>query len=146
MTKPRKPGRTEKEVTQQVLDAAALLGIELKRRNVGAMVNPHGRTVRFGETGDSDWYAQIEFGPLRGRLHEVEIKREGFDPRKVRGAERERFLKQLEKLRRTNEAGGVGFWVRYAEDYLVAMRRILAGGVRVEFDADGFPWLTDDKV
>jgi hypothetical protein len=142
----RKPGRTEKEVTQQVLDAAALLGIELKRRNIGAMVNPHGRTVRFGEIGDSDWYAQIEFGPLRGRLHEVEIKREGFDPRKVRGAERERFLKQLEKLRRTNEAGGVGFWVRYAEDYLVAMRRILAGGVRVEFDADGFPWLTDDKV
>jgi hypothetical protein len=143
MTKPRKPGRTEKEVTQQVLDAATLLGIELKRRNVGAAVNSHGQMVRFGETGDSDWYAQIESGPLRGRLHEVEIKREGFDPRKARGEERERFLMQLAKLRRTNEGGGVGLWVSDAVVYLAAMQKILAGGVRVVFDADGFPWLTD---
>jgi hypothetical protein len=142
----RKPRRTEAEVARQVVATAGLLGIDLKRRNVAMFFNPQGRPVRCGSKGDPDWYGQIRSGPLRGMLHEVEIKREGFDPRKARGKERERFLMQLTKLRRTNEGGGIGLWVSDAGVYLAAMRRILAGGVRVEFDADGFPWLTDDKV
>jgi hypothetical protein len=142
--KSRRSGRTEAQVAEQVVQAAALLGIELKRRNVAAFTNPTGRVVRCGEKGDSDWYATLPTGPLRGKMHEIEIKHEDFDPRKVRGAERERFLMQLAKLRRTNEGGGVGLWVSDAVVYLAAMQKILAGGVRVVFDADGFPWLTDE--
>jgi hypothetical protein len=141
----RKPGRTEAQVAEQVVQAAALLGIELKRRNVAAFTNPTGRVVRCGEKGDSDWYATLPAGPLRGKIHEVEIKREDFDPRKARGKERERFLMQLAKLRRTNEAGGIAFWTRDAGDYLAAMQRLLRGGVRVAFDDQGFPWLLDES-
>jgi hypothetical protein len=137
----RKPGRTEKEVTQQVLDAAAMLGIELKRRNVGAMVNPHGQTVRFGDPGDADRYAVLP----DGRHLDVEIKREGFDPTKLRGAKKAHFERQLARLRRTNELGGVGFWISDAGDFLVALRKVL-DGARVEIDERGFPWVNNDKV
>jgi hypothetical protein len=139
MTKPRKPGRTEKEVTLQVLDAAALLGIELKRRNVGAMVNPHGRTVRFGEPGDADWYAVLP----DGRHLDVEIKRKGFDPTKLKGEKKAHFERQLARLRRTNELGGVGFWASDAVNFYFAMQKIL-DGCRVEIDERGFPWVTDE--
>jgi hypothetical protein len=141
MTKPRKPGRTEKEVTQQVLDAAAMLGVELKRRNVGAVVNPLGQTVRFGEKGDADWYAVLP----DGRHLDVEIKRECFDPTKLRGAKKAHFERQLARLRRTNELGGVGFWISDAVDFLAALRKVL-DGARVEIDERGFPWVNDDKV
>jgi hypothetical protein len=139
MTKPRKPGRTEKEVTQQVLDAATLLGIELKRRNVGAAVNPHGRTVRFGEPGDADWYAVLP----DGRHLDVEIKRKGFDPTKLKGEKKAHFERQLARLRRTNELGGVGFWASDAVNFYFAMQKIL-DGCRVEIDERGFPWVTDE--
>jgi hypothetical protein len=141
--KSRKPTRSEAEVSAQVVEAAAMLGIELRRRNVGAMANPKGQVVRFGEPGDGDHYGQIGFGPWRGALLEVEVKHEGFDPRKARGAARERFERQLAKLRRTNEAGGIGLWISDAGDFLSAMQKILAG-CRVEFDDNGFPWLTDE--
>lgn len=34
-TKTLRPGRTEAQVMQQVFEAARMLGIDLKRRNVG---------------------------------------------------------------------------------------------------------------
>jgi hypothetical protein len=140
-TKPRKPTRSEAEVSAQVVEAAAMLGIELRRRNVGAMANPKGQVVRFGDKGDGDYYAVLP----DGRHLDLEIKRESFDPNKVGGKERARFILQIAKLSRTNEAGGIGLWVRDAGDFLSAMRKILAG-CRVEFDAAGFPWLTDEPT
>jgi hypothetical protein len=43
-TKTLKTGATEKQVTEQVLQAAAMLGIELKRRNVGGFTNAQGQS------------------------------------------------------------------------------------------------------
>src|SRR4051794_36098860 len=106
-----KTGASEKQVSEQVAEAAAMLGLELKRRNVGGMTNASGRYVAFNESCDSDNYLLIPRGPHRGKLANVEIKYEGFDPAKVRGKERERFMGQIAKLRKTNEQGGIGFWV-----------------------------------
>jgi hypothetical protein len=136
----RKLRLNEKEVTQQVLDAAAMLGIELKRRNVGAAVNPHGQTVRFGDPGDADRYAVLP----DGRHLDVEIKHEGFDPTKLRGAKKAHFERQLARLRRTNELGGVGLWVSDAVNFYFAMQKILDGW-RVEIDERGFQFVTDEK-
>jgi hypothetical protein len=139
MPAPRKPGRTEAEVQAQVVEAFRMLGIELKRRNVGAMTNPQGRTVRFADPGDADLYGIL----ADGRHVDLEVKREGFDPRTVRGKDRERFQRQLDRLKRTNAQGGVGTWLCDSAQVFHLMSR-LAEGWRVEFDADGFPWLTDE--
>lgn len=138
MPKPKKPkvGATEKQVTEQVLEAAAMLGIELKRRNVGGMTGAGGRYVAFAEPGDADYYAT-----LPGGIHlDLELKREAFDPRTVRGKDRVRFDGQLARLRKTNELGGVGFWVTSGPQFLNAMLKVLDGW-RVEIDPQGFPWI-----
>jgi hypothetical protein len=127
---------TEKQVTAQVIEAATMLGIELKRRNVGGMTNATGRYVRFGEAGDADHYAVIS----DGRHLDLEIKHEGFDPRKLRGDKKAHFARQLSRLRKTNALGGVGLWVRDAGDFIDAMRKVLDGW-RVEIDESGFCWL-----
>jgi hypothetical protein len=139
--KPLIPGRTEKQVTAAVLDAAACLGIKLERRNVGGMTGASGKYVAFGSSGDSDYYAIMPDGS--GRMLAVEIKREGFDPRKARGKELARFRNQADKLRAVNAAGGVGLWTRDAGDFLHAMRAVLSG-CRIEIDDDGFCWVTDE--
>lgn len=131
--------RTEAEVSAQVVEAAQALGIELKRRNVGAFTNPAGRLVRCGEPGDSDWTADLP----GGRSLHLEIKKESFDPTKVRGNEKARFDRQLAKLRKANECGAVGMWVRDSADFLHAMRRVLEGW-KVEIDEQGYCWVTND--
>ena len=87
--------RTEREVTAEVIDALRHHGLEPKRQNVGGLRNASGSYVAFGEPGDSDWRAELP----DGRTLYVEVKREGFDPAKCRGKDRERFDRQLAKLR-----------------------------------------------
>jgi hypothetical protein len=125
--KPLKTTRTEAEVLTQVLQAASMLGLDLDRRNTGAGVNQAGKMVRFGKPGDSDLNGQIDRGPNAGRRIDVEIKREGFNPAKARGEERERFEKQLARLRRTNEQGGIAFWCDDSLDFIMIMQHVLAG-------------------
>jgi hypothetical protein len=136
--KPLKTTRTEHEVLSQVLQAASMLGLDLDRRNTGAGVNPSGKMVRFGKPGDSDLSGQIDRGPNAGRRIDVEIKREGFNPAKARGEERERFEKQLARLQRTNTQGGIAFWCDDSLDFIMIMRHVLAGA-RVDEPGYGRP-------
>jgi hypothetical protein len=136
--KPLKTTRTEAEVLTQVLQSASMLGLDLDRRNTGAGVNQAGKMVRFGKPGDSDLNGQIDRGPNAGRRIDVEIKREGFNPAKARGEERERFEKQLARLQRTNTQGGIAFWCDDSLDFIMIMRHVLAGA-RVDEPGYGRP-------
>jgi hypothetical protein len=116
--------RTERQVLAQVLDAFRSFGIDIKRQNTGAAVNPSGRLVCFGEKGDSDLAGTLP----DGRTIHVEVKRENFDPSKLRGSKREHFERQLERLRRTNATGGVAFWTDDAKELAeVILPEIIAG-------------------
>jgi hypothetical protein len=132
--KVRQATRTEKEVLAQVLDAARCLGLDLNRQNTGAAVNPRGKLVCFGQKGNSDLTGVLP----DGRAIHVELKREGFDPHKARGEERERFERQLARLQKTNALGGIGFWTDDAAEFLEIMRIVLDGG-RVEEPGYGRP-------
>jgi hypothetical protein len=132
--KAKKDGLTEKQVTGQVLQAAAMLGIELKRRNVGGVTDARGHYVAFAESGDADFYAVLP----DGRHLDLELKREGFNPAKARGEERERFEKQLARLQRTNAQGGIAFWCDDSLDFIMIMRHVLAGA-RVDEPGYGRP-------
>jgi len=131
-TKPLRPGRTEKQVTQEVLEALRMFGLEPVRQNVGGGVNPSGRYVAFGEPGQADWKAELP----DGRTLFIELKREGFDPAKLRGEKQAHFARQLEKLRHENERGNVAFWTDNAVLITKVLPIILAGG-RVTEDVDG---------
>ena len=91
--KPLKPGRTERQVIEQVLDAARMLGLDLGRQNTGAGVNPAGQTVRFGTPGNADLSGMLP----DGRKLDVEVKREHFQPSKLAGAKREQHKADGEK-------------------------------------------------
>ena len=138
MTRAKKltPGRTEAQVLSQVLEALAMYGIDAGRQNTGAAVNPKGQMVRFGTPGDADIQGLLP----DGRCLHVEVKREGFNPSRDRG---DRWQRQLARLRRTNAQGGVGLWVSDAADLARVLPRLLAGW-RVEIDASGFCYVTDD--
>lgn len=132
-TKPLKPGRTEAQVLAQVLDALRTFGIDCDRQNTGVGVNPRGQSIRFGRPGNSDISGILP----DGRKLDIEVKREGFDPSKLRGEKLEHFERQLARLRRTNEQGGVGFWVDDAKELAeVILPELLAGG-RVEESEEG---------
>jgi hypothetical protein len=133
-TKPLQATCTEAEVLAAVLDAAAILGLDLARQNTGAGVNPAGKVVRFGRSGDSDLDGQLP----DGRRLSVEVKREGFDPSKLRGEKRAHFERQLARLRKTNELGGCGFWCDDAAEFLTIMRHIISGA-RIEEPGYGPP-------
>lgn len=141
--KPYRPelGLTEKQVTGQVEDAARIFGVEIKRRNVAMFRNAAGRPVKCGEAGDSDWYSlAVERGPNRGRALAVEIKRESFDPRKVRGKDAKRWALQLGKLRELNRRGGLGIWLNNAQAAMDFFRAVAQErGLAIDFDSDGFP-------
>jgi hypothetical protein len=143
-TKPLKTTRTEAEVTRECMQVLDLFrgAIVLERQNTGGAYNASGQYVAFNRPGAADFsgFFAAGAGTRAGSRFELELKREGFDPRRARGKSRDRFRLQFERLRRLNEAGGVGLWCRSAEDLLDALPKILAGA-RVEFDADGFPYL-----
>jgi hypothetical protein len=123
-TKQLKTGATEKQVTEQVLQAAAMLGIDLKRRNVGGFTNARGQYVACAESGDADYYAVLP----DGRHLDLELKHEAFDPTKLRGEKREHFERQLARLQKTNALGGVGFVCDNSEVFIRVMQIVLRGG------------------
>ena len=123
--------RTEAQVLSQVLEAALCLGVDLDRQNTGAGVNPSGKLVRFGTPGNTDLSGMLP----DGRKLDVEVKHEGFNPSKLRGRKREHFERQLERLKKTNAQGGVGFYTDDSEQFLTVMRHVLAGASVVE---DGY--------
>jgi hypothetical protein len=145
LKKPR-TGRTEAQVLAAVLDALRTYGIEPCRTNTGAAVNPRGRLVMFGRKGDADIQTQIPagWGSASGRKLDIEVKRERFDPRRLRGKAREHFDRQLDRLRRTNANGGFGFWVRDAAEVIRVLERIREGW-RVELEGD-YPILTNEPA
>jgi hypothetical protein len=132
--KAKTPGRSEAQVLAAVLDAVALLGIDLSRQNTGGFTNPRGQYVACGQPGNSDLIGMLK----DGRMLMVEVKREGFDPGKLRGEKREHFERQLARLRATNAQGGVGFWTDDAVEFLEILRHVLAGA-RVEEPGYGRP-------
>lgn len=143
--KPLKPGLTEAQVLEQVLEALAMFGpaLDFDRNNVGGFRGSGGQYVRCGSANDSDIRGQIRRGPWKGAVFLLETKRGLFDPRTVRGKERVRFLGQLQRLKDVNAGGGVGLWVNDSSQVVQAMPRIFEGW-RVFFDGDGFPWITDE--
>lgn len=126
----RPPVPTEAETTEQVVAAFRMLGMELKRRNVGGAAFPNAdgstRYVAFNEADDADWSGVM---PFTGKALEVEIKRPGERPRPG----------QLAKLRKLNAQGGVGLWVDDAEVLPRLFPRVIAGGW-IEIDDDGTPY------
>lgn len=127
-TKPLRQGRTEAQVLAQILEAAAMLGIQLDRRNTGMAMNPKGQPVRFGSPGDSDLCGTLP----GGRTIQIETKHEHFNPSKLKGDKREHFERQLSKLKEVNVLGGVGFWADDATEFLSIMRHVLDGASVVE--------------
>lgn len=146
-TKTPAPGHTENQTTQQVTDAARIFGVTIERRNVMAAENPRGRMVRCGTPGESDYTFTVPAGPNRGRHVYLELKRGGFDPRKLRGPKREHWQRQLDYMTRRNADGDLALWVDSGEAFTTFYQRVLDWpGLRVAFDADGFPWmLTEDE-
>jgi hypothetical protein len=142
-TKVKSPkGKPECQVTRECLQVLELFAgvIEVERQNTGGMYNAEGQYIPFGRPGNTDYLGQVVRGPWRGARLDLEFKREFFDPRRARGKQRTRFLAQRDRMERTNRGGGIGLWVSAAEQLLAALPKILAGA-RVEFDADGFPWV-----
>jgi hypothetical protein len=144
--KTRLPQPTESDVLKAVLDTLRAFGVDADRRNTGVGENPRGQRVRFGRPGDSDVSGTIpgSWGAASGRRLDVEVKRPSFDPRRVHGQARAHFERQLDRLRELNRSGGFGLWIRDAGDLVRALNRIRQGW-RVDIDADGWCWLTDEE-
>jgi hypothetical protein len=133
--RPRERGLTERQVSEQVVAAAALFGVRMVRRNVGVGLGPtSGQRVRFNEPGDADYSAVLPGGIALA----CEVKSQGFDPARLRGKSREHFERQLRKLRDLNRQGGVAFWCDNVHDFITILRHVLAGG-RVEEPGYGPP-------
>ncbi len=130
-TKP--PPITEADVTRACLAALAVHGIKLDRRNVGGIrrINKDGSSqyIPCGVPGDSDFTGTLP----GGKRFDLEIKRPGKKPSK----------KQLARLRRVNELGGIGLWVDDAGNLARVLPRLLQGW-RCEIDEDGYCWVTDE--
>jgi hypothetical protein len=140
--KPLLPGMPESRVLAGTIEGFALFGVEAKRRNVAGFTNPKGRYVACGEPGDSDVYGTFpaHFGPAAGKSFAVETKKGDFNPIKVRGKERDRFLGQVAKLKAMNDAGGYGWWLVDPASVPRVLQRIKEGW-RIVFDENNIPWL-----
>jgi hypothetical protein len=140
------PGLTESQVMEGVREALVIFGLDVGRQNTGGATNPGGRLVMFGKRGDSDWSGMIpaNWGAASGKKIDIEVKRESFDPGKLKpGSEkRAHFDRQLDRLKRTCENGGYGFWVNDARQVVHALTRIREGW-RIVWEGD-FPFLTDE--
>lgn len=125
--RPRKPAPPpEREVLKGVLDALKMFGVDASRNNTGAMRNPSGRLVRFGNPGDADIRGVMK----DGRALSIEVKKLGERPRP----------EQFDHLHRINASGGVAFWVDDIETFVRLFPAILAGA-RIEIDSAGTPWV-----
>lgn len=141
---PELPPPRETEVLLQVLEAMRLFGVDCDRQNTSGFYNASGQYVRNGPPGDADIGGMLTSGPGRGCRIDVEVKRPGFDPTKVRGRKaKEHWERQLARLQRTNEQGGYGFWVTSPEQVIATLKRINQGW-RVVIDDRGWPYVTDE--
>jgi hypothetical protein len=125
------PPLSEADILRAVVEAAAVFGVTLVRRNVGMATNAKGQRVRFGRPGESDLYADPSLPD--GRRFEVETKRRGKRP----------TPKQLDFLQRINAAGHVGMWIDSVTEFARVLPKILAGA-RVEIEPDGRQYLVTD--
>jgi hypothetical protein len=127
--KPLKTTASEREVQRAIVEAFALFGIDAERQNTGGCTDSRGQYVKFGEPGNSDLHGELpaHFAPDNGKRWMCEVKAEAFDPRKCYGKARERFDRQVAKLRRLNDAGGYGFWANSAEEVIHILTRIKDG-------------------
>jgi hypothetical protein len=134
----------EIDVLRQVLEALLLFGVDVDRQNTAAFFNPQGQFVRCGQPGDSDISGMLVSGPGRGKKIDIEVKRPNFDPKRPGNAvARERWQRQLARLRRTNEQGGYGWWTTDPRQVTRVLQKINEGW-RIVFDEDGWPWMTDE--
>lgn len=128
---------------RECLGVLQVLRLDVNRQNTGGMFNAKGQYVPFGVAGNSDVTGMFPqgWGWASGRKLDIEIKREGFDPKRCYGKARERWEKQLARLRQTNLNGGVGLWTDDAiwlRDVLILIRD---RGIRVRIGADEHPEL-----
>jgi hypothetical protein len=145
--KPLRPGRTEAQVLSAVYDALRIHGIEPLRHNVGKAVNPSGRLVCFGRSGEADIVTMLpaSFGDASGKALHIEVKREGFNPRRLgRGRAREHFEQQLQRLNEINRNGGYGFWTTDASQVIRVLQRIKEGW-RITLDGDWPVLVTEES-
>jgi hypothetical protein len=105
-----------------------MLGLDIQRQNTGAGVNPSGKVVRFGTPGNADLTGQLR----DGRKLDVEVKREGFDPSRLRGEKAAHFARQLARLQKTNAGGGVGFWTDDADEFIAIIQACNDGASVIE--------------
>lgn len=144
--RPRATGIPESQVTAAVLDAAALFGLKLERRNVGMAAGANGKAVRFGTPGEPDYSGVWPAGPNRGRTVALEIKRGDFDPTRLRGAKAAHFARQVAAMRRLNDSGGFALWLRDGADAARVFARLMGTpGLAVEIDGEGWCWLVDGE-
>lgn len=138
--KPLKLGRTEKQVTAEVLDLAACFGLELERRNVG-LAFAGSRAVQFGKPGDPDWELtrMPEGWANRGRRVSIELKREGFKPPTHPGEKKRHFDEQIRAMKAINAAGGLATWLDSASAFRTFLVRLeTQADLRIELE-DGWP-------
>lgn len=150
---PRKPkvatlGRTESQVMAGVIDACRLMDVDVERQNTGGMANARGQYIAFGRRGNSDLAGMTgrSWGAAAGRVVHIETKREFFRPPrpprpgKLPSDHRDRWERQLARLRRTNSNGGYGFWTDDPE-HCFEVLRLLRAGYTVEIGDDELVWL-----
>lgn len=139
----RLPLRSEAVVQRQALKILRAHGVDVQRRNTRTLpvVGKGGRErlMYFGTPGDPDSDGQLP----DGRRFQCEFKREGWRPPGPRTKAYARWAKQLARLRKTNSMGGVALWIDRPEILHEVVPKLLAGA-RVEIDADGRCWVTDE--
>lgn len=146
MKSPAVPLATEAQVSAGVVAAFRCFGLEPERQNAGGFHNSRGQYVPMALAGSSDYRGVFPafFGIAAGKAWACEIKRGGFNPARVRGKERERFLGQVRKLQVLNDAGGFGFWVNDVSLVPSILNRIRAGW-KIVIDDDGTQFFDDGR-
>ena len=118
---PSPPKLTEADVLDQVLAYLRLRGVDAQRRNTGGMVNARGQYVAFGQPGDPDIQGVLD----DGRAFMCETKADNWKPRGRK--QREHFARQVARLNRTNEAGGVGLLIDHPELLIRVWKYVISG-------------------
>lgn len=128
--KPKPIVPAERDVQAGVIEAAAMLGINLQRQNTGMATNPSGRKVRFGEPGNADLTGILP----DGRRLEIEVKRPGKTPTDA----------QWHRIHEVNASNGCAFWIDSPEEALKVLRRLIEG-LHIEIEPDGTQWVANDE-
>lgn len=118
------PRERESKIQRSIVVRLSRLGVELLRRNVGAMRDGE-RFIRFAAAGQSDLWGT----DCQGRHWEIEVKRPGNRP----------TLRQLAWLKKMTARGCPAYWADSANiAERVAEAILLHGGRIVWHDDDAF--------